>query len=287
VAGLATAEAGVKFFLNPKFSLYVGGYIDYGFNNISKNRGNRFFEFDPENIEMVSNSVLTAQYARDGRPATNFTYKVSPLSFGLTVRMGINTCPVPKREKASKPAVAPPMNFNINVHVNCNHNCRCCEPCEKQDSVLKKLTELVLITVPSRKYTPEELAEYDRATKEYGELEDLLILQLDGYYTDQTNLTPIMKLHLDTKITQLQKYNSPEIEIICEGHTCNLGSASYNMTLGRKRAEEVRKYLITNGGFSPNNVRVVSKGLTTPIVENFDETHRKINRRVVFLIKRK
>ena len=285
VAGSATVEAGVKFFLNPKFSLYVGGHIDHGFNNISKNRGNHFFEFDPENIEIISNSVLTAQHAHSGIPVTNFISKVSPLFFGLTVRLGINMCPTPRRERATRPAVAPPINININ---NCNHCCRCCEPCEKQDSVLRKLTELVLTTIPSRRAcTSQELAEYDRATKEYGPLEDLLILRLDGYYTDQTSLTPRMKAQLDAKIAQLQKYNSPEFEIICEGHTCDLGSASYNMTLGRMRAEVVRNYLITRGGFHPNNVRVVSKGLTAPIVENSDEAHRKINRRVVFLIKRK
>jgi len=267
IAGLASAETGVKFFLNPKLSLYVGAYLDYGFNNISKHRGNRFFEFEPENAKMISNSILTSQYIDNGKPTANFTNKVLPLSFGLKLRLGINTCPKPKKpeKKTQRP-----------VYV-------------QQDTIRNIVvidTIRVVVIDSVRVYTKVEIAEYKRAAQEYGDLEDLLIFQLEGYEVNQYTLSPIMERMLDRAIAQLQRYNNSKYEIICEGHTCDLGRTSYNFGLARRRAEVVREYLIRVGGFNPNNVSVVSKGSTAPTVENIDEAHRKINRRVVFLIKK-
>jgi outer membrane protein OmpA-like peptidoglycan-associated protein len=88
---------------------------------------------------------------------------------------------------------------------------------------------------------------------------------------------------IDQKIVNLQRYNNNRYTIIVEGHTCDLGNDNSNMDLAKKRAEEVRDYLVKKG-FNRRNIRVVSKGETAPIVPNFDEPHRKTNRRVVFLI---
>ena len=95
VAGLATVEAGMRWWcagLNR--SLYVGAYLDYGFNDTRKHSGNRFVEFDSKNDEMSTNSIITSQYAHDGGAATNFINKVAPLSFGIKFRVGIK--PIPK-----------------------------------------------------------------------------------------------------------------------------------------------------------------------------------------------
>jgi len=291
ISGMASAEAGVKFHLNPRHSLYVGAFVDYGFNNIRRHSGNRFFEFDPINAEMVSNSILSSQYTSGNRPTANFTNRVVPLSFGLTVRMGINMCPMPRHQRASRRAAAPlpPMIFNINVTCECScsrTSCCCCEAREQQQPAGQNNAPSPATERPHpRVCTWMEDAERERAQREYGELVDLVILPLSGYDINQSKLTPIMRRILDHKIQYLQRYNSPEYIIICEGHTCNLGSMDVNMRLGRQRAEVVRGYLIESG-FNPQNIRVVSRGPTVPIIENADEAHRRINRRVVFLIQR-
>jgi len=282
VSGMASAEAGVKFHLNPRHSLYVGAFVNYGFNNIRRYSGNRFFEFDPENIDMVSNSIFSAQYTSGNRPTANFTDRVVPLSFGLTVRMGINMCPMPRQQRASRRAPAPPMEFNINV--TCIHECCPCPCCmAREQQQLIEQNEAPAST--ERPRTWQEDAERRRAEQDYGELEDLVILHLSGYDIDQCRLDQIMMRQLENIIQYLQRYNSPEFIIICEGHTCNLGSMNHNMRLGYRRAEVVRDQLVRHG-FDPRNLRVVSRGPTVPLIENVDEAHRRVNRRVVFLVQR-
>ena len=92
ISGKAAIETGVKFHVNPRLSLYVGAFANYGLTDSRRQSGQRFFEFDPEMVDMVASSVLNAQFANAYRSETNFTDRVSPLSFGLTVRMGINLC---------------------------------------------------------------------------------------------------------------------------------------------------------------------------------------------------
>jgi len=63
------------------------------------------------------------------------------------------------------------------------------------------------------------------------------------------------------------------------GHTCDIGTTSYNMDLGMRRAESVQKYLLANG-LASECIRIESKGESTPSVPNTGEANRKLNRRV-------
>jgi hypothetical protein len=91
IAGSATLEMGAKWWLTKELSIYLGMYLDYGFNNISKQSTHHLFEFESEIIEMVSSSILTSQYASKGEAETSFTNKVVPLSFGIKVRMSVRS----------------------------------------------------------------------------------------------------------------------------------------------------------------------------------------------------
>jgi len=75
------------------------------------------------------------------------------------------------------------------------------------------------------------------------------------------------------------------IELIrIEGHTDNVGSASYNLELSRRRAESVRQHLILHGGISESRMVSEGFGLTRPIAENTSRDGRAMNRRVEFNI---
>jgi outer membrane protein OmpA-like peptidoglycan-associated protein len=303
MAGLAVAEMGIKWRLNSGQSLYTGLFLDYGFNNISKQKDNQFFQFDPVSTRMTSNSVLTSQYAHNGAAVKSFTEKVSPVAFGIKIRLGINMCKAPKRVKEYIPAPAPTTKCCDCCHCACHCCCHTqksiaeCPKAEQHtcgDSALAQAPMSVPdssqgenILRDTDSYQPRtqlEVSEYRRAVAEYGDLADLLILELDGYEIDQTKLSPIMERMLNAKIAELQKYNSSKYEIIVEGHTCDLGSEVYNLKLGLKRAQVVREHLVKKG-FNRSNVIVVSKGERTPIIANNSEIHRKINRRVVFLVR--
>ena len=66
-----------------------------------------------------------------------------------------------------------------------------------------------------------------------------------------------------------------------EGHADERGSAEYNLALGERRAESVRKYL-TALGVSGSQLRIVSYGEDRPAVTGHDESSWRLNRRAEF-----
>lgn len=68
---------------------------------------------------------------------------------------------------------------------------------------------------------------------------------------------------------------------IIEGHADERGSEEYNLALGERRAESVRKYL-TALGVPRANLRVVSYGEVKTAVAGHDESAWRMNRRAEF-----
>jgi peptidoglycan-associated lipoprotein len=71
----------------------------------------------------------------------------------------------------------------------------------------------------------------------------------------------------------------PTLVVTIEGHTCNLGSAAYNLALGTRRANAVRDYLVSEG-VAAERLHIVSYGEKQPKYDNSREETRKLNRRV-------
>jgi len=67
--------------------------------------------------------------------------------------------------------------------------------------------------------------------------------------------------------------------VTLEGHCDERGSEEYNLALGERRAEAVRKYLV-DLGVPGSGLRVVSFGEAKPAVMGHDESAWKWNRRV-------
>jgi len=72
---------------------------------------------------------------------------------------------------------------------------------------------------------------------------------------------------------------SPDATVTLEGHCDERGSEEYNLALGERRAEAVRKYLV-DLGVPASRLRVVSFGEAKPAVMGHDEAAWKWNRRV-------
>jgi outer membrane protein OmpA-like peptidoglycan-associated protein len=78
-----------------------------------------------------------------------------------------------------------------------------------------------------------------------------------------------------------KKLSSGVINI--EGHTDSRGSAAYNLELSKKRAYEVKRYLVDTHNISPERLTTYGYGESKPIVSNYTREGRQKNRRVVFV----
>ena len=77
---------------------------------------------------------------------------------------------------------------------------------------------------------------------------------------------------------------NPGLRVEVEGHTCNIGTAEYNLALGERRANAVRDYLTSNG-ISADRLRSVSYGEERPKHDNAREETRRLNRRAALTVR--
>ncbi len=79
---------------------------------------------------------------------------------------------------------------------------------------------------------------------------------------DQSTVKPEGKLALDRFAQETQGTRFDVITV--EGHTDRLGKPAYNQRLSQQRAEAVKAYLVSSGGFDSVKITAVGKGETTP-----------------------
>jgi outer membrane protein OmpA-like peptidoglycan-associated protein len=99
---------------------------------------------------------------------------------------------------------------------------------------------------------------------------------------DRYSLRPEATRALDEAIRSLQENANLRLEI--EGHTCNIGTAEYNLALGERRANAVRDYLATRG-IGADRLRTVSYGEERPKFDNGREETRRLNRRAALVVR--
>ena len=87
---------------------------------------------------------------------------------------------------------------------------------------------------------------------------------------------------LDEAVAALAE--EPDLRIEIEGHTCNIGTAEYNLALGDRRASAVRDYL-TGQGVSLDRLQTVSFGEERPAHDNAREETRRLNRRAALVVR--
>ncbi|NIP72890.1 MAG: peptidoglycan-associated lipoprotein Pal [Gammaproteobacteria bacterium] len=78
---------------------------------------------------------------------------------------------------------------------------------------------------------------------------------------------------------------SPGAQVVLEGHADERGSREYNIGLGERRAEAVRRLLLFQGA-ADDQVRTVSYGEERPAVNGHDESVWAQNRRVELIYQR-
>jgi len=73
--------------------------------------------------------------------------------------------------------------------------------------------------------------------------------------------------------------NNPDVKVEISGHTCNMGTAKYNLKLSDLRAAAVVEYLLSKG-VEKERMISIGYGLTKPIAPNDKIANRQKNRRV-------
>lgn len=120
---------------------------------------------------------------------------------------------------------------------------------------------------------------------------------IDGFSSPSGNLasifTPVFfetdKYDIKAKeveaVASIANYlkNHPSTYVFVEGHCDERGAAAYNLSLGSRRANSIRTFLIQNG-VSQDQIFTISYGKERPVVSGHDEPTWQQNRRGQFKI---
>jgi outer membrane protein OmpA-like peptidoglycan-associated protein len=74
-------------------------------------------------------------------------------------------------------------------------------------------------------------------------------------------------------------HNHPALSVRLSGHTDDLGTEEYNLTLSAQRAESAAAYLKSRG-IAGRRITTAGYGKTRPLLEENTEEARRVNRRV-------
>ena len=98
---------------------------------------------------------------------------------------------------------------------------------------------------------------------------------------DKIEIKPGFQEQLDKAVAWMKKYNKQALTI--EGHTDERGTREYNLALGERRAQAVRKYLASKG-MDPNLIHTISYGKERPAVAAAGDLAWMYNRRAVLFV---
>jgi outer membrane protein OmpA-like peptidoglycan-associated protein len=95
----------------------------------------------------------------------------------------------------------------------------------------------------------------------------------------RADVTPTMAAMLDNALVSWR--SAPETRIRLSGHTDRAGAAAPNLRLSRRRAENVRRYLVSRG-VPEARIMIEAFGETRPLVQTADGVREPQNSRVEF-----
>lgn len=113
--------------------------------------------------------------------------------------------------------------------------------------------------------------------------EGQLVLSLALNFTlDSDVLNAKSKQQLDNLAAVMKSPELGQLKIELAGHTCDLGSATYNLELSRRRIESAANYLVEHHGIVADRISRRAHGEELPLIPSATtEAEREVNRRVV------
>jgi peptidoglycan-associated lipoprotein len=153
---------------------------------------------------------------------------------------------------------------------------------EHDTTLVKQGTELAKMSQTAR----EALERAQEAGKlAEGKLLYEVILDSDDvtFGFESAELNDKSQVALDDFADQL-KTADQNVFIEIQGHTDSSGPEDFNLTLGERRAESVRRYLSLEHEIPLHRMSVISYGETSPLVDNTTPENRAKNRRVALIV---
>ncbi len=251
-AYLGVAELGGLIRIAEKTELYIGGYLNYGLNNVLKSDSKLMFQPDG-----TYNSVF----------ASDLTNKVIPMSVGVKLglywRLGkakqilhIDELPVAKQPADSVQKIV----------------------VTQLDSVKPQKTEIpTIVLVDQVVKAPVQIKDSVYAEDPFERAKRIaasMVVRF-GFNSDQTLTSENEKIK---ELSDILKSN-PTICLRIVGHTCNIGSHEINFVVGKKRAVIVRQKFLGQG-VSEDQLVTDSKAYDQPLVPNTTKENRAKNRRI-------
>ena len=132
--------------------------------------------------------------------------------------------------------------------------------------------EIALFNTQSKKLTKKMIPIVELGRKLI--IENLLFKTNSAVLPDVVNELNILADFMEAK---------PNIAIMIEGHTDNIGPDKFNLELSKKRAESVKAYLVSQG-IDSLRINTKGQGEEKPIASNATEFGRKLNRRTEIII---
>lgn len=135
------------------------------------------------------------------------------------------------------------------------------------------------ITIEEQPSLPLETIETEELTNKTSEsyICESKPIVINKYAFNSIELSISQKKELDTIIQEMLANDQLGVKII--GHTCDIGSAKANQSVGMKRANQAKAYLVSKG-VATDRIQVSSAGSTQPLEPNIDATSRSNNRRI-------
>jgi peptidoglycan-associated lipoprotein len=116
----------------------------------------------------------------------------------------------------------------------------------------------------------EEVVEEDTTAVEPERPE--LVLDMIFFDFDKSDIKPDAATVLEANSDMLEVY--PEVNVVIEGHCCEIGTSEYNMALGERRAKAAQDYL-SKLGVDASRISTVSYGEEEPLdPENLEKNRR-------------
>ena len=265
-AVMLSAELGAKFRFGNSMYLYVGGYLDYGLNDIRKQEGTGLaFAYTPGAASYPEGFAINGSLAE-------MSDKISPLAIGGKIRVSFGSKAFDEVREVAPPAPVEQPQVDEAALAR-----------ERAAAEAARLEAEARAKAEAEARAAAEAAAREKAAQEALANADRNAMQapIDGYTVSQVRLSKDQQNTLDEKIEILKR--RPDWTVHIDGHTCEIGGNVVNERVGLARAEAAKKYMIEKGIDASRIVSVASKRDTQPVVSNTNEANRKINRRVTLV----
>lgn len=115
-------------------------------------------------------------------------------------------------------------------------------------------------------------------------LESKIAFESLEFENGKANILP--EMHQDLNKLGNFLLDHPTYQLTISGHTDSDGKEEANLRLSQARADAIKKYLVSEFQIEASRVTAIGYGSSKPIVKEENDTHKQLNRRVEFEIKK-